>query len=52
LIAGVALDTNDRERAAEAIRAGLAISPGDEGFRRMSEALDSMVAAAAGTTGP
>jgi hypothetical protein len=52
LIAGVALDANDRERAAEAIRAGLAISPGDEGFRRMSEALDSMVAAAAGTTGP
>jgi predicted Zn-dependent protease len=52
IIAGVALDTNDTARAAEAIRAGLAISPGDDGFRRMSEALDSMVAAAAGTTGP
>jgi predicted Zn-dependent protease len=52
IIAGVALDTNDTERAAEAVRAGLAISPGDAGFRRMSEALDSTVAATADPTGP
>lgn len=51
IIAGVALDTNDRNSAAAAISAGLAIAPADEGFRRMKAALDSMATAGRETAG-
>lgn len=50
LDAAVALDTNDAARAADAVRAGLAIAPGDEVLRRMQSAIDSM-ATAAGSAG-
>jgi len=49
--AGVALDTNDRARAAAAIRAGLEIAPGDDGLQRMRAALDSMAAIPASPSG-
>lgn len=42
VLAAVALDTNDRARAAEMIHAGLSIAPHDDVLRRMRAALDSM----------
>jgi hypothetical protein len=51
LAAGVALDSRDVVRAGTAIRAGLAIAPADEGFRRMRTALDSLALPRIGPTG-
>lgn len=44
ILAAVAFDTNDTVRAAELVRAGLAIEPGDAILQRMQAALDSVAA--------
>ncbi len=51
IIAAVALDTDNRPLAADALRAGLGLAPADPNLRQMQAALDSMTAAAGSAAG-